>query len=99
MLRALFFAHLGKLTLRNGRLLIALLELLVSEEVLSHDAGNLSEIIEHSKTCIFHFLFGRTESTKLVIEVESRFWIGNPKNINIFRQSVKFIIEFIFSNY
>lgn len=99
MLRALFFAHLGELTLRNGRLLVALLELLVSEEVLSHDAGDLSEIIEDSKTSIFHFLFGRTKSSELVAQVEGRSWIGSPTNINIFRQSVKFIIKFIFLDY
>ena len=47
MLSVLLFSHLGKLTLRNRRLLVTLLELLVRQEVLSHDARDLLEVVKN----------------------------------------------------
>ena len=45
LLSLFLFSHLGKLTSRNGRLLVPLLELFVRQEVLSHDARDLFKII------------------------------------------------------
>ena len=77
MLCVLFFAHLRKLALGNGRLLITLLESLVCQEVLSHDAWNLSEVVKDRKACILYFLLWRAKLTKLVVHVKGGLWHRN----------------------
>ena len=52
LLGNLFFPHLSELTLRDGCLLIAFLELFVRQEVLGHDARDLLEVVKNSNACI-----------------------------------------------
>lgn len=74
LLSTLLFSHLRQLTFRNGCLLVTLLQLLVSQEVLSHDPGDLFEVVKDGETSVFLFLFGRAESAELVVQVESCLW-------------------------
>ena len=70
LLSLLLFSHLGKLTTRDGRLLIPLLELFVRQEVLSHDARDLFKIIKDGKSRILLPLIWWAEPAELVIGVE-----------------------------
>ena len=44
-LGCLFFAHLSQLTLGNGRLFVTLLQLLVRQKVLRHNARYFLEVV------------------------------------------------------
>lgn len=66
LLRLLLFFHFSELASRNGRLLVAFLELFMRQEVLSHDTGDLSEVIEDGKSRILLALIWRAELTELV---------------------------------
>ena len=67
MLSILFLSHLGKLAFRNGSLLVSLLQLLVRQEVLGHDARDFFKVIEDGKAGILYFLFRWAELTEVVV--------------------------------
>lgn len=83
MLRVLFFTHLREFTLGYGRLFIPLLQPLVRKEVLSHDSGDFFEVVKDGESGIFDLLFGRTEPTEVVIQVQSALRDGPPINIQV----------------
>ena len=67
MLSVLLFSHLGKLALRNRRLLVPLLKPLMRQEVLSHDTRDLLEVIKDGKARILYLLLRWTEPAKFVV--------------------------------
>ena len=69
LLSALFLSHFGKLTSWNRRLLVTLLKLLVSKEVLRHDARDLFEVIQDSKSRVFDLALWRAEPREVIIQV------------------------------
>ena len=67
MLSVLLFSHLGKLALRNRRLLVPLLKSLMRQEVLSHDTRDLLEVVKNRKACVFNLFLRRAEPAEFVV--------------------------------